>query len=106
MSPVLLAIMLLAGSRSAERLDAVFDAADRVTVVEMDVVQEPHGRYGRQVERIVYDSSSAADVEALRSALREAAGRDLRLHRLHRDPRVPRKRSTGRPPVPRPDDEG
>jgi hypothetical protein len=70
MSPALLAIVLLAGSRSTERFDTVFDAADRVTVVELDVVQEPHGRYGRQVERIIYDSSSAADIEALRGTLR------------------------------------
>lgn len=70
MSPALLAIMLLAGLRSAERFDAVFDATDRVEVVELDVAEEPGDRRGRQVERVLYESSSAADVEALRAALR------------------------------------
>jgi hypothetical protein len=69
MSPALLAVLLLAG---ADRFGAIFDAADRVAVVRQDFVTEPGARHSTQVERVLYDSSAAADVAALRDALAAA----------------------------------
>lgn len=67
MAPVLLAVLALA---AADRYEAEFDAADRVAVVAQDFVVAPDRRSSEQVERVLFDSSAAADVAALRRALR------------------------------------
>lgn len=61
-----LAVLLLA---TAGRFDAVFDATDRVAVVELDLVPDPGGKFSTHVPRVVYESSAASDVDALRAAL-------------------------------------